>query len=62
MRTSYLLMKPAAYLFLGAPLFLYSRPVNAAVIVNATEAGGNVVFIYSGALNTSGAILEAELV
>ena len=53
-RGSSFLLKPAVCLLLGASAVLYSRPADAAVIINATESGGNVVFDYSGSLDVSG--------
>ena len=54
MKLSVSFLRPAAGLLFGLSAVVYSKPAHAVMIVNATESGGNVIFNYSGSLNTSG--------
>ena len=53
MQISPTLFKSAACLLIGLSAVVLSRPADAVMIVDATESGGNVVFDYTGTLNTS---------
>jgi len=53
-RVSPNLYKSTACILLGLSAVVYSKPASAAMIVNATESGGDVVFSYSGSVNTTG--------
>ena len=56
------LFKSTACILLGLSAVVYSKPAIAAMIVNATESGGDVVFSYGGSVNTTGLTQIATMV
>lgn len=46
--------KSASCLLVAFAAVAHPRPADAAVVINVTESGGNVVFNYSGTLDTTG--------
>ena len=64
MRKSRVLIKKvsvAPALTVGALLFFCGGPAKAAIMINALEVSGNVIFTYSGKVNTAGLIRTGNI-